>query len=464
MPGPGDWRSTVPAGAVSEPSSTTSVSKLPSSRATASSTATPRTSGTDARGGPLETTMPIGPGRRRLVAARRRRSRSRGPRASPTTPRLRDADREAGAAQRRRRLAPATLPRRSGTAASAVPRLTRSDDVEIRRARPGSAAPATARSRAPRATDSEYARLPTSSGASGRVDVGRLGERRARLRHGHARHLRHLDDAVGVRDRRADERERGRGGDPDRDERHPAAAAALPGRVAPRRLERRRRRAARRRPPSAARPPRSCRRPPTCDRRRGGAEPLERPRRRVGRSAGIAARAARRRAPTASGGASGTHESSDGAASCARRSPTASRSSPSNGVRPDSSQKSRQPSAYMSVAVSLSRAARLLGRPVLGRPEQHSLGRDARRRAGDPREAEVGDDDAAGRALDQDVAGREVAMDDPAGMRVGERRRDRQRDLGRLRPSRSTRLRATSARFAPSTSSITRNGVSPSSP
>ena len=66
VPGSGDWRRTEPARAVSEPSSTTLVSKLPSSRATAASTSTPRTSGTDARGGPLETTMPIGPG---LVAS-----------------------------------------------------------------------------------------------------------------------------------------------------------------------------------------------------------------------------------------------------------------------------------------------------------------------------------------------------------------------------------------------------------
>ena len=42
-----------------------------------------------------------------------------------------------------------------------------------------------------------------------------------------------------------------------------------------------------------------------------------------------------------------------------------------------------------------------------------------------PGEPEVGDDDAARRTLDQHVPGREVAMDDPAGVRVGERRRDR---------------------------------------
>ena len=48
----------------SSPRSTTSVSKLPSSRATASSTVDPAHVGDGARGGPLETTMPIGPGRR----------------------------------------------------------------------------------------------------------------------------------------------------------------------------------------------------------------------------------------------------------------------------------------------------------------------------------------------------------------------------------------------------------------
>ncbi len=81
------------------------------------------------------------------------------------------------------------------------------------------------------------------------------------------------------------------------------------------------------------------------------------------------------------------------------------------------------------------RAPGLLGRPVLRGPEQHALGRDAGRRAGDPREAEVGDDDAAGGALDQDVAGSEVAMHDPARMGVGERGRNRERDLGSLRPA-----------------------------
>ena len=48
---------------------------------------------------------------------------------------------------------------------------------------------------------------------------------------------------------------------------------------------------------------------------------------------------------TASGGAVGAAAARDGAGSCARRSPVASRSSPSKGSRPESSRKRMQPSA-----------------------------------------------------------------------------------------------------------------------
>ena len=66
----------------------------------------------------------------------------------------------------------------------------------------------------------------------------------------------------------------------------------------------------------------------------------------------------------------------------------------------------------------------LLRRPVLGRPGEHAGDGRAARRAREPREAEVGDDDAAAAALDEDVRGRQVAMDDAARVRVRERRRD----------------------------------------
>ena len=192
---------------VSEPSSTTSVSKLPSSRATASSTATPRTSGTEARGGPLETTMPIGPGRRRLVAAG---DVARDDAALGDLPRLLGAHATANPVRRSAAVASSCdAPSTSGTTATAVPRLTRTTRSRSARST-GSAARATARSRARPATDSEYERPPTTSGASAASTCAASASAARACWHGHPGDPRHLDDAIGVRDRGADEGERGR--------------------------------------------------------------------------------------------------------------------------------------------------------------------------------------------------------------------------------------------------------------
>ena len=62
------------------------------------------------------------------------------------------------------------------------------------------------------------------------------------------------------------------------------------------------------------------------------------------------------------------------------------------------------------------------------------------------------------------LPGREIAVDDPARVCIGEGGRDRTARSRTASVQRKLLFRATSARFAPSTSSITRNGVSPSSP
>ena len=79
-------------------------------------------------------------------------------------------------------------------------------------------------------------------------------------------------------------------------------------------------------------------------------------------------------------------------------------------------------------------AARLLGRPVLGCPEQHPLRGHARGGAREPRQPEIRDDDASSRRLDQHVRGRQVTMDDAALVRVGERSSDRPRHRPCLLP------------------------------
>ena len=145
-----------------EPSSTTSASKLPSRRPTASSTAIPRTSGTVAFGGPLETTRPTGPGRRASSPAR---LVARDHAALGNLPRLLRAD--AAVKPTRRSAATASFasrPRPPGTAANAVPRLTRrTTPRSLRSTRaPGAGVWATTR---PAGTDSEYAREPTVTGA-----------------------------------------------------------------------------------------------------------------------------------------------------------------------------------------------------------------------------------------------------------------------------------------------------------
>ncbi len=128
-------------------------------------------------------------------------------------------------------------PSMSGTTARAVPRLTRSTRSRSARSTRARGAGDCEITR-PAGTDSEYERPPISSGASAGSTWAACGERRARLLHGQARDLRHLDDPIGVRDRRPDEGERGRRCDADRHEGHPAATAALAGRMAPRGLER----------------------------------------------------------------------------------------------------------------------------------------------------------------------------------------------------------------------------------
>ena len=231
--------------------------------------------------------------------------------------------------------------------------------------------------------------------------MGSLGEGRPRLLHGQARDLRHLDDAIGVRDRRTDEGERGRGCDPDRHEGHPAAAAALAGRMAPRRLEHG---GLERLGEDGRRPLGSLdrvddRRP---DRRRCGTEALAdldrtRPVRGIGREQGVDERRRLRRSVRHAGeqrrsGLVGPPQPD--------RQPVVALERGAPRQQPE-----EQAAERVHVGGGLAVGAScLLGRPVLGCPEQHALGRDAGRRACDPREAEVGDDDAPGGALDQDVA------------------------------------------------------------
>ena len=262
--------------------------------------------------------------------------------------------------------------------------------------------------------------------------MGRLGERRARLRHGQARDLRHLDDAIGVRDRRSDEGQRGRCGDADRRREPSGGHGGACGRGGASE--------ARARPSSSGSAKTAVGRSAASivsttadlDRRHRGTEQLTdldgaRPVRRIRREQGVDER---RRL-----GRSVRHVGEQRRSGLVRpaqpdRQPVVALERGAPRQQPE-----EQAAERVHVGGGLAVGAPgLLGRPVLGRPEQHALGRDAGRRARDPREAEVGDDDAPGGALDQDVARREVAVHDPSRMRVGERGRDRQRDLGGLRP------------------------------
>ena len=150
----------------------------------------------------------------------------------------------------------------------------------------------------------------------------------------------------------------------------------------------------------------------------------------------------------------GAAPASDGAASWARRRPVASRSSPSNGIRP-----AEQPEEDAAERVEVGRragraAGGLLGRPVLGRPGEHAGDRGAPRRAGEPCEPEVGDDDAARPPLDEHVRRGEVAVDDTARVRVGERGGDRRAVPPRLVPVERPPAITVSSE-TPSTSSMT---------
>ena len=70
-------------------------------------------------------------------------------------------------------------------------------------------------------------------------------------------------------------------------------------------------------------------------------------------------------------------------------------------------------------------AERLLGRPVLRRPDQHPDRGQGAAAACDPREAEVGRHHPPGLVLDQDVRWGQIAMHDTLRVRVSERLRDR---------------------------------------
>ena len=77
----------------------------------------------------------------------------------------------------------------------------------------------------------------------------------------------------------------------------------------------------------------------------------------------------------------------------------------------------------------------LFGRPVLGGPGKDPGDRSGAGGAREPGEAEVRHDDAARAVLHEDVRGCQVTMDDAAGVRVGERGRDRRAVPARLVPA-----------------------------
>ena len=99
-------------------------------------------------------------------------------------------------------------------------------------------------------------------------------------------------------------------------------------------------------------------------------------------------------------------------------------------------------------------AGGLLGGPVLGRPRKDPRDGRAARRTRQTRKAEVGDEDAARAALDEDVRRGQVAVDDAARVRVRERRGHGRAVPPRLVPvERPTRMIV--SRASPSTSSMT---------
>ena len=101
---------------------------------------------------------------------------------------------------------------------------------------------------------------------------------------------------------------------------------------------------------------------------------------------------------------------------------TADASSASNGKRPDSAKKADD-AERVDVAARVDRVARdLFGAEVVHGAEHLSRRRE-RRRLGEPRDAEVGDERASGRRVEQNVLGFHVAVNDA--MVVGEPQRAR---------------------------------------
>ena len=93
-----------------------------------------------------------------------------------------------------------------------------------------------------------------------------------------------------------------------------------------------------------------------------------------------------------------------------------------------------QPSAYMSVAPSVSRPSACSGDQYSGVPSSTPIVVARAAGARDAGEAEVGRDDAAAVALDEDVRRRQVAVDDALRVRVVERLADGRRVRGGLAP------------------------------
>ncbi len=101
-------------------------------------------------------------------------------------------------------------------------------------------------------------------------------------------------------------------------------------------------------------------------------------------------------------------------------------------------------------------ARRLLGRPVLGCACQDAGDRRTARRACEPREPEVGDDDPARAVLDQHVGGGQVAVDDSPPVGVGQGGRDGPAVAPGVVPVERASARSACRAPTPSTSSMTR--------
>ena len=411
---------TVPGSTVSEPASSTCTSKEASSASRASSTATPRTSGTSAFGRPEETTTPIGPGRRASSpglgvggdddAVRdvpRLLQPDRGPEAEPP-----EGEHRLGARQA------LELGHDRPGGATADPHAHH--EVVAGDARPGGRSLPEHVAHRHRLGVRPAGDLERRLGRT--IRVGRLGDRRAGVGHGEPGHAGHLHDRVGVRNRRAHERERtGERHEPGGHDRPPAAPATTRAMGA------------------------------------GNGQRQGRPhggQRQGARLAGVTAAGAARRGPGAGVGRAterlehlGRRGSRD---RIPREQPGDERGRRRGSIRHDVRERGcvlvRAAQADREPVVALERrpageqreqdaaervqvggglavgAACLLGRPVLGGAEQHPACGHARGGAGEARQPEVGDDDASSRRLDQHVRGRQVAMDDAAFVRVGERR------------------------------------------